>query len=144
MGEVRSLDDQSRTALEEAQREPNVHVLPAKPHDIVPHYVGAMDVNIMCYRLADDLWVEALYPLKLHDYLAAGLPVVSADVPSVRPFADVVAIAQDPEQWERAIEVALVSGAPGTLATRRKVAAANSWSARVRQLEAELSQLVRG
>ena len=144
IGELRSLDDDARTALEKAQREPNVHILTAKPHEIVPDYVCAMDVNIMCYRLADDLWVDATYPLKLHEYLAAGLPVVSADVPSVRPFAEVVAIARDPQQWERAIEVALTTGAPGTPATRRQVAAANSWNARVRQLEAELSVLADG
>jgi glycosyltransferase involved in cell wall biosynthesis len=99
-------------------------------------------VNIMCYRLAADLWVEGIYPLKLHEYLAAGRPVVSADVPSIRPFEHVVAIARDPQQWERAIEVALTSGEPGSTAARRQVAAANSWNARVRQLEAELSALV--
>ena len=141
IGEVRSLDGPSHTALGEAQSEPNVHVLPPKPHGVVPHYVCSMDVNIMCYRLADGLWVEGIYPLKLHEYLAAGRPVVSADVPSVRPFADVVAIARDLQQWERAIDVALTSGEPGSMAARRQIAAVNSWSARVRQLEAELSAL---
>ena len=141
IGEVRSLDGPSRTALLSAQREPNVHFLPLKPHEMVPHYVRSMDVNIMCYRLGDDLWVEGGYPLKLHEYLATGQPVVSADLPSVRPFAHVVAIARDLQQWDRAIEVALTRGEPGSLAARRQVAAANSWNARVRQLEAELSAL---
>ena len=141
VGEIRSLDDLSRAALAEAQREPNVHFLPPKPREMVPHYVCSMDVNIMCYRLADDLWVEGIYPLKLHEYLATGRPVVSADLPSVRPFAHVVAIARDLQQWDRAIEVALTRGEPGSTAARRQVAAANSWSARVRQLEAELSAL---
>ena len=141
IGEVRNLDGPSRAAQADAQREPNVHFLPLKPHEIVPHYVCSMDVNIMCYRLADDLWVEGIYPLKLHEYLAAGRPVVSADVPSIRPFGHVVAIARDRQQWERAIEVALTSGEPGSTADRRRVAEANSWNARVRQLEAELSTL---
>ena len=141
IGEVRNLDGLSREAQAEAQREPNVHFLPPKPHEMVPHYVCSMDVNIMCYRLADDLWVEGIYPLKLHEYLAAGRPVVSADVPSIRPFAHVVAIAQNLQQWERAIDVALTRGEPGSTAARRQVAAANSWDARVRQLEAELSAL---
>ena len=68
----------------------------------------------MCYRLGDDLWVEGIYPLKLHEYLATGRPVVSADLPSIRPFAHVVAIARDLQQWDRAIEVALTSGEPGS------------------------------
>ena len=144
IGEVRNLDGPSHAAQANAQREPNVHFLPPKPHELVPHYVCSMDVNIMCYRLADDLWVEGIYPLKLHEYLAAGRPVVSADVPSIRPFAQVVAIAQNLQEWERAIEVALTSGEPGSTAARREVAAANSWDARVRQLEAELSALESG
>jgi glycosyltransferase involved in cell wall biosynthesis len=144
MGEVRSLDGHSRRAMAEAQAEPNIHTLPPQPHERVPDYVGAFDVNIMCYRLADDLWVDGIYPLKLHEYLAAGRPIVSADVPSVRPFAHVVAIARDPRQWERAIEIALTTGEPGSLTARRQVAALNSWTARVRQLEAELSGLTSG
>ena len=141
MGEVRSLDARSRSSFAEAERQPNVHVLSSKPHEMVPHYTGSMDVNVMCYRLADDLWVEAIYPLKLHEYLAAGRPVVSADVPSVRPFAHVVAIAHDAEQWENAIETALSSGEPGSTASRRAIAAANSWTARVGDLESELAAL---
>jgi glycosyltransferase involved in cell wall biosynthesis len=141
LGEVRSLDGPSRVRLREAQGEPNVHVLPPKPHDAVPEYVRAMDVNILCYRIADDLWVEGIYPLKLHEYLATGRPVVSAAVPSVRPFAHVVAIAHDLQDWERAIDVALTRGEPGSAIARRQVAAANSWSARVQQLEAELLAL---
>ena len=141
MGEVRSLDGPSATAMAEAEAQPNVHFLAPKPHEIVPAYVCAMDVNIMCYRLSDDLWIEGIYPLKLHEYLAAGRPIVSADVPSVRPFADVVAIARDADQWERALESALSNGEPGSLLGRRQVAAANSWTARVDQLEAELLTL---
>jgi glycosyltransferase involved in cell wall biosynthesis len=138
MGEVRSLDERSRSSFAEAERQPNVHVLSSKPHEMVPRYTGAMDVNVMCYRLADDLWVDAIYPLKLHEYLAAGRPVVSADVPSVRPFSHVVAIAHDAEEWENAIETALKSDEPGSTASRRAIAAANSWTARVRDLESEL------
>jgi glycosyltransferase involved in cell wall biosynthesis len=142
MGEVRSLDASSRPSFAEAERQPNVHVLPPKPHEMVPRYTGSMDVNVMCYRLADDLWVDAIYPLKLHEYLAAGRPVVSADVASVRPFSDVVAIAHDTGQWESAIEMALSGGGCGTTASRRAIAAANSWAARDSEHELELAALV--
>jgi glycosyltransferase involved in cell wall biosynthesis len=141
MGEVRSLDGPSITAMAAARAQPNVHFLAAKPREGVPAHVCAMDVNIMCYRLSADLWIEGIYPLKLHEYLATGRPIVSADVPSVRPFADVVAIARGADQWERALESALSSGEPGTPTARRQVAEANSWSVRVHQLEVELAAL---
>jgi glycosyltransferase involved in cell wall biosynthesis len=141
MGEVRSLDGASSALMAEAQAQPNIHFLAPKPHESVPAYVCAMDVNIMCYRLSDDLWIEGIYPLKLHEYLAAGRPIVSADVPSVRPFAHVVTIARGADQWERALESALSNEKPESVAGRRQVAAENSWAARVDQLEAELSAL---
>ena len=141
MGEVRNLDASSRRRWRRLNVEPNVHFLSSKPHEMVPRYIGSMDVNVMCYRLADDLWVEAIYPLKLHEYLAAGRPVVSADVPSIRPFGMWSRSRTTPQQWENAIEIALTSGEPGSTAARRAVAAANSWTARVRDLESELSAL---
>ena len=67
-------------------------------------------------KLTYDAWVEAGYPLKMHEYLASGGPVVSADLPSVRPFGDVVAICDidektldakaDHKDWPQAVREA--------------------------------------
>lgn len=125
-----------RDARAEADRalcrsRPNVHFLGGRPIDEIPRYVSKMDVNLMCYRLADQQWIRAIYPLKLHEYLAAGHPVVSADIPSVRPFADVVQIVDGVDAWEAALDDALRSGGRGTRAARQAVADANSWDHRV-------------
>ena len=60
----------------------------------------------MCYRLGN-LWTQAIYPLKMHEYLACGIPVVSAPVPAVQEFGEVVRLAQTPHQWHDAIDAAL-------------------------------------
>jgi glycosyltransferase involved in cell wall biosynthesis len=120
----------------------NIHFLGGKPIDHVPSYVAKMDVNMMCYRLADQDWIRAIYPLKLHEYLAAGLPVVSADVPSVRPFASTVRIATGVDEWEQALNDALIGGGQGTTAQRQAVAADNSWDQRVATLGQWLSAMV--
>lgn len=121
---------------------PNVHFLGGRPIQTIPGYVAHMDVNLMCYRLADDMWIKAIYPLKLHEYLAVGHPVVSADIPSVRPFADVVRIADGIDDWQAAIEQALAGQGQGTPALRREVAGRNGWNSRVRTLTGWLSDLV--
>ena len=119
----------------------NVHFLGAKPVDAIANYLIYMDVNLMFYRLAEASWIMSGYPLKLHEYLAAGRPVVSADVPSVRPFSHVVQIANGPDEWQLAIEVALSQGGRGSRQDRMAVAADNSWSKRVTILRDWLASL---
>jgi glycosyltransferase involved in cell wall biosynthesis len=126
------------------RQRPNIHFLGGRPVTQVPAYVGAMDVNIMCYALDDGEWIRAISPLKLHEYLAAGRPVISADVPSVRPFDHVVRIAHGTDDWEQAIQDALQGRAVGDTPTRRAVAADNSWDDRVAKLESWLAALVSG
>jgi glycosyltransferase involved in cell wall biosynthesis len=123
------------------QSRPNVHFLGGRPIQSIPSYVGHMDVNLMCYRIADDMWIKAGYPLKLHEYLAAGHPVVSADIPSVRPFDAVVRIADDVDDWHDAVRKALGGRGQGTIDSRRAVAAQNSWDGRVATLSAWLVAL---
>jgi len=141
IGSVGRLDDETAAAIEQLRRLPNAHFLGFKPHTDLPRYVAAMDVNLLAYRISADLWTEGIYPLKLHEYLAAGAPVIGADLPSVRPFADVVKIIDRTADWEPAIAAALEGRGVGTRDTRRAVARENSWDARVSQLEYRLQTL---
>ena len=131
-----------REEWERCERLPNVHYLGEKPHGDLPAYVGHMDVNTMCYRSEGKGWWGAGYPLKMHEYLAVGKPVVSADIESVRPFESVVALARGVDEWSRCIGEALAGRGRGTPDERRRVAAENSWDKRVEKLEAMLSPLL--
>ena len=100
-----------------------------------------MDANIICHRLDDALWTKGTFPLKLFEYLAAGAPVVSSDIPSVRPYEAVVAIARTAEDWERELaSVVDAGGGRGTRQCRRAVASENTWDQRV----AHIDRLLRG
>jgi glycosyltransferase involved in cell wall biosynthesis len=135
-------DPRSDAERADCETLPNVHFLGGKKADEIPRYLVGMDVNIMPYRLSDRSWIKAGYPLKLHEYLAVGHPVVSADLPSVRPFSHVVRIAEGVDDWYKGIEDALDSGGVGTPELRRAVAAENSWDARVLTLSTWLTKLV--
>jgi hypothetical protein len=87
----------------------------------------------MCYRTDPGGWWVAIYPLKLHEYLAVGRPVVSADLEAVRPFMSVLSIAVTVDEWISAIEQAL-DEEPSMVEARRTVARANTWDDRVDQL----------
>lgn len=126
----------------ECRMRQNIHFLGAKTIDDVPSYVANMDVNIMIYRMTDEAWIKAGYPLKLHEYLAVGHPVVSSDLPSVRPFKDVVRITEGLHGWAASIDDALNGRGMGTAESRMSVAAQNGWDARVDMLETWLNELV--
>lgn len=134
-------DARAEAELARCKSLPNVHFLGGKKIDEIPRYLSHMDANLMIYRLSDRSWINSCYPLKLHEYLAAGLPVVSADVPSVRPFSNVVRIAEGIDDWQRAITEALEDGGHGTRDERRAVAAENSWDRRAAMLDAWLAKL---
>jgi teichuronic acid biosynthesis glycosyltransferase TuaH len=60
----------------------DVHYVGPVPADAVPSYLAAIDVGITPYR--DTPFNRASFPLKTLEYLAAGLPVVSTDLPAAR------------------------------------------------------------
>lgn len=100
----------------------NVHFLGAKPYYILPSYTTHMDVNTMCYRSVSGGWWTAIYPLKLHEYLAVGKPVVGTNLDVLQEFRSVVAIAETAEDWLRALRAAVDAGGTGTKHERQIVA----------------------
>ncbi len=121
----------------------NVYFLGEKGHLDLPVYAVNMDVNIMIYRTSNRLWCYAGYPLKMHEYLAVGKPIVSSDIESVRPFKNVLRVARNLDDWECAIREGICGRGVGSWEERRAVASNNTWDHRVCQLDQELRDMVR-
>jgi glycosyltransferase involved in cell wall biosynthesis len=111
---------------------PNVRLLSPVPGDEVTAYVRAFDLGLLPYRRTQETYHAS--PLKLYEYLAAGLPVVAADVPGARQFADVVALADELPAWEAAIASQLAANSAAAVAARQAAVAPHSWDARVETL----------
>jgi hypothetical protein len=111
---------------------PNVHYLGLKTISQVPHYVKGFDVGLMPYVL--NRQVINSCPLKLYDYLAAGLPIASVEILAAREFADYVYFADGPQDFGRAIRAALTDTTPERRLERREIAAQHSWEARVEKM----------
>jgi len=125
-------------ALDRVLAMPNVQWVGRRPHTEVPSYLAHMDVGLVPY--ADDAFNRASFPLKVLDYLAAGLPVVARDLPSVRWLGtDLTVLASDPGTFvTEAVRAMDAPPDPATAALRRAVASRHGWDTRVNELAALL------
>lgn len=123
-------------------RLPNVHMLGAKGKDEIAIYTVAMDVNVMIYRSTDSSWTKVAYPLKLHEYLAAGRPVVSMNLPMLRPLANVIRFAHGVDDWLTALDEAIAGHGTGTKEMRQAAAQGHGWESRAEVLDRWLAELM--
>lgn len=122
----------STTGLGPLKGLPNVYFPGQKPYEALPGYCRAFDVGMIPFRI-NELTLKA-NPLKLREYLAAGLPVVSTDLPEVRRYQGLVRIASGPEAFMRAIEAALDERGEPYARQRVEAMKGESWEARVKEL----------
>jgi glycosyltransferase involved in cell wall biosynthesis len=121
---------------------PNVHLLGQKPFTALPGYCRGMDVGIIPFR-TNTLTVRA-NPLKLREYLAAGLPVVSTPLPEVARYEGLVRLAGDLPAFLRAVEAALASRSAEADRARAEAMRGESWEERVRDMEQIVAQRLGG
>ncbi len=83
----------------------NVHLLGKKEYIDLPNYASLFDVAILPY--IDSYQIKYCSPLKLREYLATGVPVVSVDFPEIKGFADIIGIATSYSSFEECVQKAL-------------------------------------
>lgn len=110
---------------------PNVHFLGRKPYAELPAYCKAFDVALNPFAI-NELTLAA-NPLKVREYLAAGLPVVSTDIPEVRILDDCL-VGTDHDDFIAKIESALENPKPREAVS--DAVAHESWEAKVDELRA--------
>jgi len=117
---------------------PNVHFLGKKRSEEVPRYIFAFDACLIPYRQGEE--ARHISPIKLYEYLAAGKPVVSVEIPALDGFRRVVRTADSPERFVEALEASLRENDPNLVRRRQRLAAENSWENRVEAISAAVEQ----
>lgn len=114
----------------------NVHLLGPRAYARLPGYLKGFDVALLPSRIND--YTDAMFPMKLFEYLAAGRPVVSVGLKAIRDYADVVDIAPSPEAFIDKIAAVLAGRAPA-LPARLAVAKRHTYVTRMDQMLALIS-----
>ena len=114
---------------------PNVHLLGQKPHDELPAYCKGFDVGMIPYRI--DERMTFVNPLKLREYLSAGLPVVSTPVPEVARLSRTSrASRRRATSSSRRSSARSTRRAPAARGARSLAMRNETWSARVAKVDA--------
>jgi glycosyltransferase involved in cell wall biosynthesis len=116
----------------------NIYFLGRKKIVQIPSYVKAFDLGIIPYEINEQS--KNISPLKLYDYLAAGIPIVISDLPAAHEFKEVIYIADNKEKFTVAIENALASDNETLFIKRRNFASENTWDERVIQISNLITQ----
>lgn len=119
----------TQATVNKLKRLPNVSFLGEKLRTTLPDYIKGLDVCLMCYNV--EAWAYYVYPLKLHEYLASGKPIVGSPLESLKQFDGVIRIATTPAEWVAGIEAGLLESDPQLTARRIQVAYDNRLEARV-------------
>ena len=107
----------------------NIHFLGRKPYAELPSYCKGFDVALNPFAV-NELTLAA-NPLKVREYLAAGLQVVSTDIPEVRILEDCL-VGENHADFIAKIEFALSNPKPKEIVSDR--IRHESWEAKINEL----------
>ena len=97
---------QKNIDLPDLEKMQNIHFIGYIPYTKLPAVAVNFSVGIMFWKMTE--WIKACSPLKLKEYLALGLPVVSVPIDEiVIKYSQYVDIANDGPEFETAIANAL-------------------------------------
>jgi hypothetical protein len=118
----------------------NIHLLGAKPHSILPNYCKAFSVGIIPYHVNDRLL--HVNPLKMREYLSAGLPVVSVPLPEVEEYRSHCAIARTHEEFKQSVEVVLSSDSIQLRRERSRAMSTETWEHTTARVTAHIRRVL--
>ncbi|MCH7592502.1 MAG: glycosyltransferase [Planctomycetes bacterium] len=110
---------------------PNVYLLGRRPYESLPAYAAQFDAGLLLF--ARNEMTRHVNPVKMYEYLAAGLPVVSTPLPEAQRFAGPIVFAHGAEKFADACDFVLQGNGRNRTAISECVRE-ETWSATVDRL----------
>jgi glycosyltransferase involved in cell wall biosynthesis len=123
----------STEQMQRLTRHKNVYWLGYRPYEQIPAYGSGFDVAMMPWLRNE--WIRYCNPIKLKEYLALGLPIVSMPFPEAARYEGVINIATDHAEFIAIARTLLANGSTAAEHDRRRdVVRADSWDQRADDL----------
>jgi len=108
---------------------PNVLLAGRRPYEELPQWCKGFDVALCPFRLNE--LTRNVNPMKLREYLSAGLPVVATDLPEIRKYRSWCAIANEPADFLAACQRTIAEDSVEGRRKRSEAMRCETWEARV-------------
>jgi glycosyltransferase involved in cell wall biosynthesis len=118
--------------VERLRAYPNVHFLGRRANDALPDYCRGFSAGLIPY-LSNE-FIRHVNPIKLRQYLSAGLPVISTDMVEARRLADLIHIGRDHADFIAKVEQALSEDSPAKRRQRSEAMRGETWEIKVAQV----------
>jgi glycosyltransferase involved in cell wall biosynthesis len=119
----------------------NLFFLGQREIDRLPGYIKVFDVCIIPYK--GEEFLKSCFPTKTFEYLAAGKPVVSADIPALRDLQPLVRVCKDADEFVTSVESFIKKGYSDEQRARCiEVSKKYTWDERVEKTSALVNDLL--
>ncbi|HEV7162053.1 MAG TPA: glycosyltransferase [Solirubrobacteraceae bacterium] len=120
------------------EAEPNVHLLGHRAYEELPSVLRGADAGLIPY--ARNELTNSIFPMKVYEYLAAGLPVIATPLPSLAGVTD-LQTAPDAKGVVRLLEEVIASDTPQLRMQRSQQAESHSWERRLEEIAVAIEAL---
>jgi glycosyltransferase involved in cell wall biosynthesis len=127
-----------RVDISALEAEPNLHLLGARAYRELPAVLRGADGGLIPYSINE--LTTSIFPMKVYEYLAAGVPVIATPLPALAEV-DQVASAPDAQGIAALLDAALASDSRELRLERSRAAAAHSWDRRLQEIAAAIARL---
>lgn len=129
IGEVGEGDPSTKINL--LKEHNNIYLLGPKPYSVLPQYLKYFDIALLPNNLNE--YTDNMFPMKFFEYLAAGKPIVSVDLSSIKEFHHIVKIGHNPDEFVRAVDQVL-TGDVASLEDRLSLAKEYTYESRTTKM----------
>jgi glycosyltransferase involved in cell wall biosynthesis len=116
----------------------NVFLLGRRPYEELPAYCAAFDAAMLLF--ARSPMTPFINPIKLYEYLAAGLPIVSTPLPEAERLSAPIIVADSPERFAEACDHALAAYDRSSRELISRLVAGETWASKVESLSRIISK----
>lgn len=110
------------------RKHPNIFLLGPQLPSELNNFIQAFDLGLIPF-LKNEI-TEAIYPLKINEYLAAGKAVISTEFGDLDDFREITLITKNQSEFVAAISIELESDSKDKRNHRIQIASQNSWVVR--------------
>ncbi|MFY0598782.1 MAG: glycosyltransferase [Cyclobacteriaceae bacterium] len=117
----------------------NVKFVGALQPNEIPGALSKFDIGLIPF--VENEFTRNVYPLKINEYLAAGIPVVTTAFADLSDFSEMTTIVDKDDCFENAIRSELENDSVKKMAKRAEMASTNDWSKRAEQMKELIEEL---